>query len=253
MTSCFGVTGWLGCYNNPGYSNWNIWIRNTTSWDYCEEPGGDHNGCYMAKRAILHEAEHVTLTASHDPQNATITNMGSCTGGCVKPNAGYNSSSPRECDEAALQLRYDLYSFGGTYGDCLDHVAGAGAGGLLTGTTLSQTSATTCAGLSFPISGRLAVQTNNNYIALSNNPLSLRTVWFDRKLQSSGTWTVDWSSTATSGATSGNNWTKSFSESPGATTTYNYRAHFKGQTPDGLNPSYSTTITITFLRPCPPP
>jgi hypothetical protein len=250
MSSCAGVTNWLGCFSGAGTTTWKIWIRNTTSWTYCE--ASNVTGCFMAKRAILHEGEHVTLTNSHDPQNATLTNMGGCTGGCGKPNAGYDSASPRECDEAALQLEYDLYQFGSAYGDCLDGISNAGSTGLLTGTTLTQTSGTVCTGMSISISGRMAVATFCSYQTLSNNPLALRTIYFDRKLHSSSTWTVDWSSTATSGATSGNNWTKSFTESPGSTTSYDYRVHYKGQG-TGLNPSYSATITLTFLNPCPPP
>jgi hypothetical protein len=246
VTACDSVP-WVGCANNGGLNSWNIWLRNgLVTW--CES--SNVTGCWLAKRVILHEAEHVTLAVvNHDSQDGTVTNMGGCSPSCAKPNPGWDSTTPKECDQAALQMKYGLQSLAGEYSMCLDHVTGAGSDGLATNITLSQTSGLTCTGLNISISGRLATVTNSNYGLLSNRNVASRTIYIDRKLDSSSTWTEDWRSLTTSNAGSGNNWTRNFSEA--AANTYDYRIHFKGES-NRLSPDYSQVITLTFISPCPP-
>lgn len=94
----------------------------------------------------------------------------------------------------------------------------------------------------------MSIATNSNFGLLSNNPLPSRTINIDRKVSTSSTWTLNWKTLTTSGATSGNNWSYAFSESPAATTSYNYRIHYASAT--GVDGNYSPTITLTFRKPC---
>ncbi len=94
------------------------------------------------------------------------------------------------------------------------------------------------------VTGRLAVATDSAYQALSNNPLTSRTLWFDRR-PVGGSWTTDVTSTTATNA-SGNNWSKTFSS--GSATTYEFRGHYKGET--GLDPDYSPTFSITWSTAC---
>jgi hypothetical protein len=167
----------------------------------------------------------------------------------AKPNAGWDSTTPKECDQAALQMKYGLQSLAGQYSECLDHAPGAGSDGLATKVTKSKTTATTCTGLNISISGRLTTATNSGYELLSNLNIASRTIYVDRKLHSSSTWTTDWRTLTTSSAASGNNWTRNFTET--SANTYDYKIHFKGES-NRLSPAYSGVITLTFITPCPP-
>jgi hypothetical protein len=237
---------WIGCAANGGLSNWKIWLRKD-QFTFCEV--SSVTGCFLAKRVILHEAEHITLgVGSHDEQSANVTNMNSESPS--KPNAGWDSNEPRSCDEAALQLRYGLGDLAGPYSGCLDHAPGHGNDGLITRLSLSTTDGTTCAGDSISRSGQLQTKTDTDYDRLSSVNIAQRTIWIDRDAGANGSWTNDWASDSTN-STGGNNWSHSFSENPAVTTSYAYRVHFKGQT--GLDPDYSATFVLTFLRPCPPP
>jgi hypothetical protein len=250
MSNCFGQTGWIGCTTGGGSPGWQIALRsNSTVW--CEQNAV--TGCFYARRVLLHELEHVTLTNVEETQPATVTNMGPCEGTfCSKPRAGYDSSSPKECDQASLLMTYGAASLAGDLSSCLDHVPGGTTSGLVTVQTVSSTTGTNCAGSSITLSGRLATQSNGNYGRLSNISLASRTIFIDRKLHSTSTWTLDWSSMTTTSATSGNNWTRAFTENPGITMAYDYRVHFKGIA-STMAASYSGVITLTFLKPCPPP
>lgn len=250
MPDCFGITGWIGCTSGGGSTAWTVKIRSGyVTW--CEV--SNVTGCYSAQRVFLHEAEHVTLTSSEETQPSTVTNMGPCDGSyCSKAKTNYNSSSPQDCDQAALQVKYAMQDVTGDWSTCLDHVAGHGTNGLVTVHTLSQTTGTTCAGSSISISGRVATQSTSNYGLLSNVNVAGKAIYIDRKLHTSSTWTTDWSLLSTTSATTGNNWTRSFTENPGITQAFDYRVHYKGLV-GALAASYSSTFTLTFLKPCPPP
>lgn len=237
---------WIGCASSGGSSSWRVWLR-SGRFTFCEVDSV--GGCFLAKRVILHEAEHITLgVGNHDPQSATVTNMNAVSPS--KPSTGWDSNEPRSCDEAALQLRYGLDSIAGPYSGCLDHAPGHGNDGLITRLLLSSTDGTTCAGDSISRSGQLRTKADTDYDRLSSVNIAQRTIWIDRDAGNNGSWTNDWASDSTD-STSGNNWSHSLSENPAVTTSYAYRIHFKGQT--GLDPDYSATFVLTFLRPCPPP
>lgn len=240
------VPDWIGCTRDWGKPNWRIWIRSGIIGGHCEN-NNNASGCYRAGRIALHEAEHATLTTSESPQSALDTNMGGCGGYCHKPNSGWDSNSWKECDQAAFQLKYGLQSLSGQYSSCLDHVAGAGSGGLAVVQTVNSSTGTTCTGVPISRSGRIATKTLSGYGLLSNLGIAGRLIRIDRKLSSSSTWTLNWASFTTSTNQTGYNWSRSFSESVAGT--YNYRVRFAGEA--GL--AYSDMIlTITYINsPCP--
>lgn len=257
MLNCAGITNWVGCFERLPGTTWNIWVRKSNvdggpAWHkLCEVQ--DVTGCRMAKRILLHEATHVTLTNLHDGQGCTLTVMGNSPTGCTKPEAGYNVTTLLECDQAAFQIKYGLQAITGSYGACLDHLAGAVVGeGLELVETHSSSTTSACAGVPISVSGRLATETNAAYGYLTNVNVASRVVFIDRKLHSSPSWGANWSSVTTSSATTGNNWSRSFTESPITSTYYDYRLHFVGEV-GSLASEYSSVITLLFLNPCPPP
>lgn len=254
MAECYGVTDWIGCFQAGTGTTWNIWVRSNGA-TLCERPGEDLAGCRTTKRIVLHEATHLTLTrmAPHDPQanGGTLTVMGCAPGSCIKPQPGYDATTWLECDQAAFQMKYGMQNFAGQFGNCLDHVAGAGPSGLATVSTVSQATGQTCAGLSLSRSGWIGTQDNANYGLLRDIGLATRYVHIDRKLHSSSTWTNDYSYAITTSAQSGYNWSHSFSENPAITTTYDYRIRQLGEA--GISPAPNLVFSITFLKPCPPP
>lgn len=128
----------------------------------------------------------------------------------------------------------------GPYGDCFDHLANAGTSGLATNMSVPTTSYQACNGQGVLVVGRIEVTDFTSYQGLGGNPLSGRTVWFDR-----GT-TVAFTSTTATNA-SGNNWAKSFS---GTNVSYVYRAHFDDASGDGLADSDQPTFSITWGSAC---
>ena len=107
-----GNTQWLQCASNWGSSAWRIYVRNFTgapygSWTWCNI--GFSGTCWDAERALLHEAEHVTMAiGSHDSQGESNTIMGPVSP--WYPNAGWNTHTIQRCDEAAAQLLTGLGS-----------------------------------------------------------------------------------------------------------------------------------------------
>lgn len=231
---------WIGCSANWGRTDWKVWLRSTTCW----ADSGSYSGtCFDVRRVALHEIEHVTLgVANHDSQGELNTIMGSSTPS--SPNQGWNTHHIQPCDEAAAQLLYDVASSAGVYAGCFDHVLHHGTSGLVSAATVAATSYWACVNSGVTVSGRLAIATDSAYQALSNNPLTGRTLWFDRR-PVGGSWTTDVTSTTATNA-SGNNWSKTFSS--GSATTYEFRGHYKGET--GLDPDYSPTFSITWSTSC---
>jgi hypothetical protein len=107
----------------------------------------------------------------------------------------------------------------------------------------------TCFGSALSLSGRLGIKVDaTNYGKLSGNTLASRTVFFDRRLAGTTTWTADYASVTTSSAST-DNWAKSFSASGSSgATTYEFRAHYRGES--GVDSDYSPTISLTWSNPC---
>lgn len=144
-----------------------------------------------------------------------------------------------------MQLLYDLANSAGPYADCFDHIAGAGPTGLLSNATVSTTSGSACTGQGISVSGRLEIKVDANYGPLGGNPLSLRTLFFDRRLVGTTTWTLNYASTSVSNA-SGNNWTASFGSSTAGS--YEFRGRYAGET--GVVGVNTPIFTLTWSNAC---
>jgi hypothetical protein len=206
---------------------------------------------YDVERIAIHEVGHVGGVLEHNtefghPQSDDKTVM--TIGPPQNPDLGYNTHTLLQCDEATMQLMYDVATTNGPYAGCFDHFAGHGVQGLISAATASAPVTSGCYGAGLAINGRLAIQTTSAYEHISGNPLTSRTVFFDRKLHSSSTWTLDYaSSVATNSA--GNNWTHTFSVAGSSgSVTYDFRAHYKGET--GVDPVYSSVVSLSWSNPC---
>ena len=253
-----GDPQWLQCASSGGTTSFRIYIRNFDGapysdwrwWDTsssCTKPsGGTASGCWYVRRAMIHEAGHAIPTFGHDGQTENDTVMRA-----TSPEVGATGGNHfvfQRCDQAALQLLWDVKDYARPYGDCFDHVAGHGLRGLSTTVTTNGTSFNACASTGKLIGGRLAVKIDSLYGLLSNNPLAGRTLWFDRKSRTATTWTLRAESTIPNAATTGTNWTRTFRAPSTLGGTYDYRAHFDGE--PGLDPSNAPTFSIVWSASC---
>jgi hypothetical protein len=246
VSDCDNVIGWLGCAYGGGTPSWKIWIKANPGSPWCQLRLQD--GCWDVERIAIHEVGHVGGYLAH--YSTSQANSVMTPAPVQRPTSGWNIHHLQPCDEAGMQLFYDVASYAGPYGDCFDHIAGAGATGLISLITNAAAAETaTCYGSALSASGRLAIKVDSaNYGKLSGNTLASRTVYFDRRLAGTTTWTVDYGSvvSTTAGA---DNWAKSFTASGSSgSTTYEFRAHYKGD--GGVDGDYSPTISLTWSNPC---
>ena len=162
----------------------------------------------------------------------------------------------RRCDEAALQLNWDVADVWGTYADCFDHLTSHG--GLVTELSVAGSSFTRCLSLPGSVSGRLQIKDTTStgsgtgtYKNMAKNPLAGRTVRIQRKPSTSSDWTAYSAITTTANATaSGNNWTRTL-PAPTSTGTWNYRAYFDGTSGEDLLADGPVTFNVTWTTSCP--
>jgi len=245
VVACNNVPGWLGCASGAGSPGWRIWIRRNPNLPWCQL--SLVNGCWDVERIAIHEAGHVGGFLDHMDTSQSDTVMTPAP--VTRPNYGWNVRRLQRCDEARMQLLYDVASTSEGYPDCFDHITGHGPTGLYSTLTAAAPLTADCYGAGLTASGRLAIKSDGNYGVLSGNTLASRTVWFDRRLKGSTTWMVDYTSVG-SDASSSNNWARTFTVSSTArgATTYEFRAHFKGES--GVDADYSPTFALTWSNPC---
>jgi hypothetical protein len=245
VVACNNVPGWLGCASGAGSPGWRIWIRRNPNLPWCQL--SLVNGCWDVERIAIHEAGHVGGFLDHMDTSQADTVMTPAP--VTRPNYGWNVHRLQRCDEARMQLLYDVASSSGGYADCFDHIAGHGPTGLYSSLSAVAPVTADCYGAGLTASGRLAIKTDGNYGVLGGNTLTARTVWFDRRLKGSATWTPDYASVV-SDASSSSNWARTFTVSSTArgATTYEFRAHFKGES--GVDADYSPTFSLTWSNPC---
>jgi hypothetical protein len=243
-----GNTQWLQCASNWGSTAWRIYIRNFDgapygAWTWCNIAFS--GTCWDAERALLHEAEHVVLgVAGHDPQGESNTIMGS-----VAPwyaTTGWNTHHIQRCDESAAQLLTGLGSPSGPLADCFDHIAGHGVAGLLPSLTDAATSVAACLSQVATLSGSFGVAPDARYQALAGQGLAGRTIWFDRKLHTATTWTLNVASAVTGPGSA--NWSRGFSTGSATTITYDIRPHSVAE--PGLDPATAPVVTVTWRSVC---
>jgi hypothetical protein len=244
-----GNTQWLQCASGSGSTAWRIYIRNFKaapygSWGWCNIAFA--GTCWDVERALLHEAEHITLGVfGHDAQGEANTVMASVTPWYAL--AGWNTHHIQRCDLAAAQLAYGLGSASGGLADCFDHAAGHGSVGLIPALSASTTSISVCLSQPATLSGSFGVGSDWRYGALAGRTLAGRTVWFDRKPRTSSVWTLNIAS-ATTTASGGSNWTRSFSTGSTTTVAYDFRPHTSSET--GLDPGSGPIIAVTWRAGC---
>lgn len=254
VQDCDALPIWYGCANNGGATNWNIWLRASPGGaGWCDVLNPLVTGCIDAGRVAIHEIGHVGGYLAHNlsTQSNTLSRM--TTGPAHYPAATWDSHTLGACDEARMQLLYDVASNSWPYAACFDAITGAGSDGLKTVVGTVYAGATwACYGQPLSLTGYIRVGVDStNYGPLSNNSLQARSVYFDRMLHGGSTWTVDYTSTV-SGVNDANgyNWDKSFSVSGSSgTTAYDFRGHFKGSA-YALSPDYGVTLTLTWSTSC---
>lgn len=249
---------WLQCTSSGGTTGFRIYVRDLENskysdwvwWDRAQAciqtNGTPSTTCWYIRRAMIHEAGHAIPTFNHDSQGESNTVMGA-----LSPEVdqtGGNRFVFQRCDQAALQLLWDVKDPSRPYGDCFDHVAGHGVRGLVTTATTNGTSFSGCVSSGRLVGGRLAVKAEPLYGRLSNNPLAGRTLRFDRKSRTATTWTLNAESTVATAAETGTNWTRTFPAPSSLGGTYDYRAHFDGDL--GLDPSNAAPFSIAWSASC---
>jgi hypothetical protein len=257
---CTGSTAWLMCadadWNNDGIrSDWRIYVRDVegapvwysgvrAAWLQRTGACPVNRLCFDARRAFIHEILHVTLGAPHNEQGEAFTVMSKTTPN--SPHAGWNTHHIQPCDEAAAQLLYDVANSAGQYSNCFDHLPNAVPAGLDSNLTRQFASYGNCTGYAVSVAGRLEITDYAAYGRLGGNPLTSRTIAFDRRLRGTTTWTQVGTAVPTNAA--GNNWTKSFSAPTAQDATYEFRARYAGES--GVGSATSAIFTITWSRAC---
>lgn len=246
VAACNAIA-WLGCASGSGSAGWTIWLRKTPSHPWCQL--SNVTGCYDIERILIHEAGHIGGFLDHNTADNSYLDTVMTIAPPKKGEAGYNIHHLQPCDEAAMQLIYDVGSISGPYADCFADIAGAGATGLLPTLTSDGNGLGDCYGVSIPVSGRLSIKSTTSYQLLSGNALAGRVVSFDRRVAGTTAWATNVATTTTTASASGNNWTRSFTAtSTGASVTYEYRAHFAGEA--GVDAGYSPIFTMIWSQIC---
>ncbi len=246
MTSpCSGAAVWLACALGGGATDWEIHIRNldgapfgTWAWHDKAKSCAPGDVCFRLQRSLIHEPIHLTFGAAHSDQSQTNTVFTANQPSYA--NAGGSTNLLRRCDQAAVQLAYDLHDMAGAYGNCFDHIEHATTSGLKTDLTVADSSISACQGRAAMVSGRLQVHDFASYRELGGNPLESRRVEFDLGSTPSVTW-----ATATDTAAPADNWSRSFSNASYGSRTYT--AHFDREPDSALASSPQRSFTITWI------
>jgi hypothetical protein len=255
------VKNWQGCANGAGSWSWNIWIRNEAAYTYCQH-NPDNDPCRNIQRIAIHEAGHVSgFLAHNDVGDLTYDTVMNGSGAPLSGQDGGAVYTLLNCDEARMQMLYDLKDLNQRYADCFDHVnANAGPQGLHTVITATPSSSATCSGVPVRISGRLDIfdghygrRTGSGTTAdpykwnLDGNGLASRPVTIKRNGIAYAT--------ATAFPSAGNNWYYDFTLTSLTTITYNFTAQFVTSTADeppplqsGLDSSNLAQFSIQVIR-----
>ena len=148
----------------------------------------------------------------------------------AKPKAGWNAHAFGRCDVAALQLQYDMLSWGAKYSTCLD---------LATTLDLAADTSGVGAGGSATLTATLRVLDDAGYVRLAGNPLALRTVRLQQRPIGTAAWLP--AGTMTPGSASGS-YTRTFSP----TTNTEFRAVFARPPDEGIGAATSSILTIDY-------
>ncbi len=179
-----------------------------------------NNGtCWDVERVALHEVGHVAGLGHNPVDNTAMTIMYQVVHS--KNGDGWQIHVYKSCDQARLQLLYDLTSTSITYASCLDGLPNAGANGLKTTAIFATTATILCLGESATLSGNLSVQDLSGYGMLGSNDLGSRTVVIERAPHGQS----NFNTYTTVTTNSAGNWSRTVSSL--ANTDYDWRARFQ--------------------------
>ena len=199
---------------------------------WCQGLATIANGCFDAENVALDEFGHVEILGHHAnyTDNSDYVDAVVQTIARARPAAGWNAHAFGRCDTARLQLEYDRRTPRDLFSTCL---------GIPTTTALSVSSSSIWIGDTIRFSAALRTTTAAANRALSNDPVSGRTVVLQRRLVGASSWTT----VGTMSASTTVEGTYSISVSP--TATYEWQATFTSTTADGAIGSSSGTINVT--------
>jgi hypothetical protein len=246
-----GSTSWIGygvgatcgplgiaCFTRNPPTGFTMWMReqgHVFDWGslrWCQAYTTWPNGCFDVENIMLDEFGHVEMLKHHanlegepDYGDAVVQALSR-----AKPKAGWNAHAFGRCDVAALQLQYDMLSWGAKYSTCLDLA-----------TTLALTADTSGVGSggTATLTATLKVADDTGYVRLAGNPVALRTVRLQQRPIGTATWLA--AGTMTPGPTSGS-YTRTFSP----TTNTEFRAVFVKPTDEGIGAATSPILTIDY-------
>lgn len=132
--SVCGSGGWLGCADARYVPAWKIWLTSNP-----QSVGYGKNwcdlslvsGCPDAGRVAIHEVGHVGGFLDHNPTTVWAETRMRSPSFPFYNTSTWNTRTLGRCDEARLQLMYDVKSQGGPYADCFDNITNAGNDGLV--------------------------------------------------------------------------------------------------------------------------
>jgi hypothetical protein len=239
-TGTCGVNG-IGCFTRTAPDSFTMWLREhgriydwgTLRW--CQMLSTPTNGCYDAENIALDEFGHVEILDHHmnfaddsDYEDAVVQTFSR-----TRPKAGFDAHAFGTCDTATLQLQYDLPLASTPISICLD---------LVTVLTLASNYSQVGEGDTVAFTATLRTATDTDYVRLSGNVLSKRTVRLQRRPAGSSTWSTI--ATMTSGSPTG-----TYATTLTLVATADYRAVFSTPSTEGLRGDTSPTITVT-VTPC---
>ncbi|HVL53170.1 MAG TPA: hypothetical protein VM344_02815 [Vitreimonas sp.] len=199
------------------------------------------NGCFDVENITLDELGHV-LGLGHHANYADESDYGDSvvqTVSRARPKTFWDAHAYGRCDVATLQTRYDMTNWGALYSTCLD---------LAVTLTLSASATSIRAGTTITFTANLRVADNPGDGRLTDNPISGRVVYLQRRPVGATTWTSMGQMAA--GSTAG---TYTLNQSP--TATYEWRAVFPKPGNEGLRARNSTVVKVSVSSctssPCP--
>jgi hypothetical protein len=253
---CPSAQFYVACSSYDGNGQWDfINLADNADVRFCLEPPAVNppSNCHDVQRVAIHELGHIGgLSRKADPPAGVDKHSTEAQSYSVMQlntpkatNSGWATHALQECDVLALQLDYDVQNTAGAYPWCVDHLPGeTNPDGLYSVTTRSSASYSTCLGQILTTQGRLALKTTSNYGLISNNPLTSRTLRFDRR-PPGGSWTYNVTSTTASNV-SGYNWTRTWSTGSQSPITYEIRAHFDGEAVTGSSVIDTSEVLFTI-------
>lgn len=235
--------GWLGCAVGDPISAWKVWLRSNalavTGHRWCDLEL--ETGCPDAGRVAIHEiGGHVAGWLYHYAGGWSNTRMSSLP---FYNDNTWNTRTMGPCDEARLQMWFDVKNFAGGYSDgCWDTVDHITNGKLETLTTTTPNFTEVCSGATVTLTGRLKIRAWGSYGAINDNNLVSRSIDIMRNGSVH-------KSFATNGALDpSNNIVTTVTATVANTTTYTYYARFtSGEA--ALNSSSSSPFTILWIKP----